>query len=424
MQGAVFGILFDCKNKWCCHAVESSPVQVEKRMGERESCLTSKEGNMLHSEPLWAEIDLSAIRHNLSEIRGVVGKDTSMLVVVKGNAYGHGAIQVANAAVREGVEYLGVARMSEAIVLRNAGIKAPILILGYTPPECAPRLVDLRLTQTVHSCEYAERLASFLHCANAKLTVHIKIDTGMGRLGLLPECEPGQSSIIDRLQDISRHKVFDLQGIYTHFAASDAACLDNARKQLALFTETLATLKQAGFDFPLVHAANSAAIMTMPEAYFTMVRPGIVTYGLYPSNEVDRSVFALKPAMTVKASLVSVKDARKGTTVSYGHTHVCDDQTRIGVVPIGYADGYDRLLSSQGTMIVRGKRVPVVGRICMDQTMVDLGAVEHAECGDEVVILGKQGESEVSADEMAETLGTINYEVVTRMMARVRRVYV
>lgn len=393
-------------------------------MGERESCLTSKEGNMLHSEPLWAEIDLSAIRHNIREIRRVVGSQKSMLVVVKGNAYGHGAIQVANAVVREGVEYLGVARLSEAIVLRNAGIKAPILILGYTPPDCAPRLVDLKLTQTVHSCEYADRLASFLHCANAKLTVHIKIDTGMGRLGLLPDCSPGQSSIVDRIESINRHGVFELEGICTHFAASDAECLENAYKQLALFTQTIDALKAAGYEFPLIHAANSAAIMTMPESHFNMVRPGIVTYGLYPSDVVDRNIFDLKPAMTVKASLVSVKEAPCGTTVSYGHTHVCDNDTRIGVVPIGYADGYDRLLSSKGIMLVHGKRVPVVGRVCMDQTMIDLGEVAGADCGDEVVILGTQGESSITADETAQMLGTINYEIVARLMARVRRVYV
>lgn len=379
---------------------------------------------MLHSEPLWAEIDLSAIRHNIREIRRVVGSQKSMLVVVKGNAYGHGAIQVANAVVREGVEYLGVARLSEAIVLRNAGIKAPILILGYTPPDCAPRLVDLKLTQTVHSCEYADRLASFLHCANAKLTVHIKIDTGMGRLGLLPDCSPGQSSIVDRIESINRHGVFELEGICTHFAASDAECLENAYKQLALFTQTIDALKAAGYEFPLIHAANSAAIMTMPESHFNMVRPGIVTYGLYPSDVVDRNIFDLKPAMTVKASLVSVKEAPCGTTVSYGHTHVCDNDTRIGVVPIGYADGYDRLLSSKGIMLVHGKRVPVVGRVCMDQTMIDLGEVAGADCGDEVVILGTQGESSITADETAQMLGTINYEIVARLMARVRRVYV
>lgn len=378
---------------------------------------------MLHSEPLWAEIDLSAIRHNIREIRRVVGDQKAMLVVVKGNAYGHGAIQVANAVVREGVEYLGVARLSEAIVLRNAGIKAPILILGYTPPDCAPRLVDLKLTQTVHSCEYAERLASFLHCAKVKLTVHIKIDTGMGRLGLLPESAPGQSSIVDRVQDIARHGVFDMEGIYTHFAASDADCLDNAYRQLDLFKQTLDSLKAAGFEFSRIHAANSAAIMTMPESHFNTVRPGIVTYGLYPSDSVDRSLLDLRPAMTVKASLVSVKEAPGGTTVSYGHTHVCGDNTRIGVVPIGYADGYDRFLSSKGIMLVHGKRAPVVGRVCMDQTMIDLGPDSSAECGDEVVILGRQGEGSVTADDLAQILGTINYEVVARIMARVRRVY-
>lgn len=393
-------------------------------MGELESCLTSKEGNMLHSEPLWAEIDLSVIRHNIREIRRVVGDKKAMLVVVKGNAYGHGAIQVANAVVREGAEYLGVARLSEAIILRNAGIKAPILILGYTPPDCAPRLVDLKLTQTVHSCEYAERLASFLHCAKAKLTVHVKIDTGMGRLGLLPETAPGQSSIVDRVQAIAAHGVFNLEGIYTHFAASDAECLDNAYRQLELFKQTLDSLQTAGFDFPLVHAANSAAIMTMPEAHFNMVRPGIVTYGLYPSDAVDRNLMDLRPAMTVKASLVSVKEAPCGTTVSYGHTHVCKGNTCIGVVPIGYADGYDRYLSSKGIMLVHGKRAPVVGRVCMDQTMIDLGADSTAQCGDEVVILGKQGDSSVTADDMAQMLGTINYEVVASLMARVRRVYI
>jgi alanine racemase len=389
---------------------------------------------MTCSEAIWAEIDLSAIRHNFRQVADLVGPQKSVMAVVKADAYGHGAVQVARAVLAEGAAFLGVARLSEAVALRQADIAHPILIFGYTPPDQAAVLHELNLTQAVYSTEYAELLDRAAHEADSTVTVHLKVDSGMGRIGFLPPENGGTRPMDEILAQLKSLKHLRYDGLFTHFASSDSEDLGNARRQLEIFQSTLRQCESAGFSFSKVHASNSAAIMSLPEARFDMVRLGISLYGLYPSDEVDKRVIDLRPAMTIKAALAHVKQVPAGFTVSYGHTHTTPAPTTVGTVPVGYADGYDRLLSRPdgpdatpergGVMLVHGKRVPVVGRVCMDQTMIDLADVPDAAIGDEVVLLGRQGDAEVSADELAQRLKTINYEIVSRVMPRVKRVYI
>ncbi|MFW5490470.1 MAG: alanine racemase [Desulfovibrio sp.] len=386
---------------------------------------------MSRTEAIWAEIDLSAIRHNFRQVADTVAPKTKVMAVVKADAYGHGAVPVAKAVITEGAAFLGVARLCEAIALRDADIETPILILGYTPPSQAQVLGSNNITQAVYSLEYAHLLEEEAAKAGCTVQAHLKVDSGMGRIGLLPPENNGPQNFPDILQELRQLKHLHFDGLFTHFASSDSQNLTNARRQLDIFKKALRHCEDAGFSFSWVHASNSAAVMTLPDARFDMVRLGISLYGLYPSNEVDKSVLDLRPAMSIKARLAHIKRVPAGVPVSYGHTYTTNAETTIGTVPVGYADGYDRLLSNPnaidgkgGMMLVGGKRVPVVGRVCMDQTMIDLSAVPNAAIEDEVVLLGRQGDEEYSADEWAERLKTINYEVVSRLMPRVKRIYV
>lgn len=382
--------------------------------------------------PLWAEIDLSAIEHNFLEIKKKIGPETGVIAVVKANAYGHGSEAVAHRLDKAGADAFGVARLCEAVALRNSGITKDILIFGYTPAEYAPELVRYNITQEVFSFSYAQELNNNISGFGDKLKVHIKVDTGMGRIGLIPsrlkgeikDHNPDKNELSAAVFGITSLPSIKVTGIFTHFAASDSLDKTSSRKQLAIFKDVIAALAAQGIDIPIKHAANSAAIMEMPEAYFNMVRPGIILYGLYPSNEVDRKQLELIPAMQLKATVSQVKSVPSGYKVSYGETHVTTKPTVLATIPIGYADGYSRKLSSAGVMLVRGQRAPVVGRICMDQTIIDVGHIDGVQRGDEVVIIGSQKGQTVSADAMAMQLETINYEIVSTLMARVPRVYI
>jgi len=253
-----------------------------------------------------------------------------------------------------------------------------------------------------------------------RLQVHIKVDTGMGRLG---EVTDEMNRTVRTVLEIAALAHLEVEGLYTHFASADSADKSSATRQLNLFMELLAELKKHQFEVPLRHAANSAATIELPESHLDLVRPGIAQYGLWPSAETDRSLIDLKPVMSLKSSIIQLKEVPAGFKVSYGSTYEARDRTRIATIPVGYADGYPRLLSSRGVMLVRGVRVPVVGRVCMDLTMIDLGGVEGVETGDEVVWLGQQGAEKISAEEIAESVQTINYEVVTSITSRVERCY-
>jgi alanine racemase len=383
----------------------------------------------LDASLVWAEIDLKAIAHNVAELRRITQPEARLMAVVKANGYGHGAIEVAQCALQNGATTLGVARIEEGIQIREAGIQAPILIFGYTLPEKAADLLEYDLRPCIYTAASARKLSEIAASLGKRIKAHLKVDTGMGRLGQLPQnFKTGNSTTInaDALEEtltIAALDGLELEGICTHFATADSSDKTYAEKQLHLFINYLKGLQQAGLNPPVRHAANSAALIDMPQSHFDMVRPGIAIYGLYPSDEVQKKKVSLKPAMALKARIIHLKKVPAGFKVSYGITHETQKPTTIATVPVGYADGLSRRLSSRGQMLVHGQRVPIIGRVCMDLTMLDVGGIENVQMGDEVVIFGQQGKETLTVDEMAALLNTINYEIVSTITARVPRVY-
>jgi len=392
---------------------------------------TVERDNTMSDHPLiWAEIDLKAIAANVGELRRLTAPGARLMAVVKANAYGHGAVEVARTALANGAEWLGVARLGEAIRLRQAGLDAPLLVFGFTPPPDAGKLMEFNLRQSVYSLATARQYSSAAVARGSRIKVHLKVDTGMGRLGLVPAALAGNSEGDAAGSELVREATamaglpgIDAEGIFTHFAASDSADKSSATRQLALFHDVIDRLRAHGLDFPIRHAANSGALMELPDSHLDLVRPGIALYGLAPSPEVDMTRVHLKPAMKLKARIIHLKSVPSGFSVSYGMTYRTPGPTVIATVPAGYADGFRRRFSSQGQMLVRGRRAPVVGRVCMDLTMLDVGSIPNVGLEDEVVIFGQQGEGCIPADEIAQALGTINYEVVCDVAARVPRIY-
>ena len=376
----------------------------------------------MDSPLVWVEVDLKAIAHNIRELRRITNPKARFMAIVKANAYGHGIIEVARQSLENGAEALGVANIEEGIQLRKAGIDAPVLIFGYTSPVHAKKLIEFDITQTVYSYETSRALSEALAAYGKKIKVHIKVDTGMGRLGLLRGIKNNSPS---EVESISRLPMLELEGIYTHFATADESDRSYAGKQFEIFMDFLDQLRIAGLEIPVTHAANSAAIINMPETHLDMVRAGISIYGLYTSEEVDRSIINLKPAMELKTKIIHLKKVPAGFKVSYGTTYETEKPTTIATVSIGYADGLNRLLSSKGRMLVcGGQSAPIVGRVCMDMTMLDVGEIPEVVMEEEVVVFGKQGNASISVDEIASTINTINYEVVSTIMERVPRIYV
>lgn len=375
---------------------------------------------------LYAEIDLQAIDHNVRQLRKILSPDTLLLAAVKGNAYGHGAIEISRRLLENGVNYLGVARIEEGIQLRQKSINAPVLIFGYVKPDDAEDLIRYDLTMTISSLKNGQALSARAKSVGQLIKAHIKIDTGMGRLGISTNgrcCDGNRQNaqVIKEIKSISELENIKIEGIYTHFASADNADNTFSKHQFALFSDLLNDLAEAHMNFPLCHASNSAAIISLSEFRLNMVRSGIAVYGLTPSETMDLSDTDLKPVMSIKAKIIHLKEVPAGFRVSYGSTYVTSKPTTIATVPIGYADGFSRLLSSKGSMLVGGRRVPIVGRVCMDLTMLDIGQLPDVKIEDEVVILGKQGDEEISADEIAALANTINYEVVSSITARVPR---
>jgi alanine racemase len=379
----------------------------------------------------WAEIDLNAYAHNITELRRITDKDARLMAVVKANGYGHGAVEVARVALQKGAEYLGVARINEAVQLREAGLEAPILIFGFTPPDQAETLIKYDLTQTVYSHKAAKVLSEYAVRKGTKIRVHIKADSGMGRLGVLLNSNnnadthkhPPQDTV-EAVESINRLPGLTVEGIFTHFATADDADKSYAKMQMEVFTDFINNLDRRGLELPLKHAANSGALIDLPESHLDMVRPGIATYGLYPSSEVNKRKVDLKPVMTLKSRIIQLKKVPAGFNISYGITYQTKKPTTIATVPVGYADGFNRLLSNRGHMLVHDQRVPIVGRVCMDLTMIDVGGVSDVAVEDEVVVFGASSNDSVTADEIALKLNTINYEIVSTITARVPRVYI
>jgi alanine racemase len=385
---------------------------------------------MAETPLIWAEIDLNAIAANVRELRRVTRPEARLLVAVKANAYGHGLLEVARQALETGADALGVARMPEGLALRDAGIDAPVLVFGFTPPSDVEALVRHDLIQTVYTLDTARAYAERIGKSGGRLKVHLKVDTGMGRLGILPDSrryvEPGMAvsdHAVQEVTDIASLKELTLEGIFTHFASSDSADKSFAEQQFDTFMAFLGQLKRAGLEFELRHAANSGAIIDMPHTHLDMVRAGVLLYGLYPSDEVDKSRIELTPVMTLKARIAHLKKVPAGFPVSYGMTHTTQAPTTIATVPVGYADGFNRRLSNRGHMLVRGQKAPIVGRVCMDLTMIDVGHIPGVVVEDEVVIVGRQANETITADELAGLLDTINYEITSAITARVPRVY-
>jgi alanine racemase len=381
----------------------------------------------MSKHPAWAEIDLSALAHNCREVRRIIGPGPRFMATVKAEGYGHGARAAAETALANGADSLAVARLQEALDLRGQGLTAPILVFGYVDPGDVPRLLRHNLTATVYSLQSARALSRESCSIGAALPVHLKIDTGMGRLGLVAvprnNLEAFDPSVRDQVVEVCSLPGLRIEGAYTHFAQADAADKTHARSQLQCFTSLLEDLGRRGIAFPLRHAANSAAVMDLPEAHLDLVRPGLMLYGLYPSQNRTDSRARLRQAMTLKTRIVQVKRVASGFKISYGSTFETTEPTTIATVSLGYADGYSRLLSSRGHMIVRGVRVPVVGRVCMDQTMIDVGGVPSVAPGEEVAAFGSLGGAFVSAEEVASLCSTINYETVATVLSRVPRVY-
>lgn len=364
----------------------------------------------------WAEIDLDAIEHNVKAFKRHVGAGVKLFAVVKANAYGHGAVPVARAALQAGAEMLAVHRMIEGVELRRAGVKAPVLIMGSTPPDGAEAVVAHRLTPSLITIEFARALSARAAASGVVIPVHVKVDTGMSRYGLFPE---ETLPFLEALRDLPGLR---LEGLFTHFATADWADPAHTRRQLETFIQVKQAAARAGFTVPLTHAANSAATMRLPEAHFDAVRPGIAMYGMEPSSEWP-PVFEIRPALALKSTVSRVRMLPAGAGVSYGRIHVTARPTRVALVPVGYGDGYHRVLSNQGAVLIRGRRAPIIGRVCMDQFVVDAGLIPDVQPDDEVVLVGRQGGEMIRAEDVAALAGTINYEVTTGLLPRVARVY-
>ncbi|MDD5368398.1 MAG: alanine racemase [Anaerolineaceae bacterium] len=364
----------------------------------------------------WAEVDLDAFAANLRTIRRHIGPHVEIIAVIKANAYGHGATPLAPVALQAGASRLAVHRAIEGIELRQAGIQAPILLLGYTPPVAAGEIVRWRLTPSVITPEFAQALSSAATTQGVSIPIHVKVDTGMNRYGIMPEETVEFVCALNTLPGLL------LEGIFTHFGVADAADPVHSRRQLAIFTEVLGAIRQAGVTIPLVHAANSAAIMRMPEAHFNAVRPGISLYGLNPSVEWAPP-FELRPVLTLKSRVARLHDLPAGAAVGYGRTYLAPQPGRAALVITGYGDGYHRVLSNRASVLVGGRRAAVIGRVSMDQIVVDVTGIPGVRQDDEVVLIGRQGDERIRAEEVAELAGTINYEVTTALLPRVTRIY-
>ena len=356
--------------------------------------------------PTWTEVNLDAIAQNVRNIKKLIGEKKELMAVVKGNAYGNDILEVSSVVLKNGASRLAVARLEEGIFLRKNGINVPILVLGLTLKQQAELLVSYNITPTVCEFEMIEKLSESAVKINRMVKIHIKVDTGMGRIGNLPH---------DSLRFIKRIRALknvEIEGIFTHFSVADEKNKTYTEKQFSKFIEVLTILEKERIRIPLKHVGNSATLLDLPHMWLDLVRPGISIYGLYPSREVQKTV-KLIPAHTFKTRIVFLKELPAGEYISYGCTYTTKKKrTVVASLPVGYADGYNRLLSNQGEVLIKGRRFPVIGRVCMDQTMVDVTDIPQVEIDNEVVLWGRQGQEEITVEEIAEKIGTINYEIV------------
>ena len=402
---------------------------LERLMTAKQNSVASA-GELTHSEllhrttytrlerPTWLEIDLNAIANNTRRIKELVGPRVHVMVSIKANGYGHGAVKVACVALCNGADMLGVAAVNEALQLREAGLGVPILVYGYIPSWQMREAVRQDLTVTLYTSDAARSLSRVAQALNRTARVHVKIDSGMGRLGVRAE---EIEEIVALLREIRELPGLELEGLFTHFATADACDQTHARLQLTRFRRVLQRIEAERLRPPIVHAANSAALFRLPEAHFDMVRPGIAIYGLDPSANL-RLPEGFRAALSFKTQVAQVKLIPAGECIGYGCTHRTERPTLIAVLPVGYADGFRRGPANWGSVLVHGQEAPLLGRVCMDQCMIDISHIPQVCVGDEVVLIGRQGKAVLTAEMVAQRLGTIHYEVVSEILARVPRV--
>ncbi|KOR24541.1 alanine racemase [Clostridium sp. FAM 1755] len=366
---------------------------------------------------VWAEIDLDNLQYNVEQVKNIC-KNKDIIGVIKANAYGHGAMEIAPTLLENGVTRLAVAVLSEAMELRMSGVKKPIMILGYTPGSLGDMLLDNDIEQSVYSYNDALELSKVAVLKRKILKIHIVIDTGMGRIGFLPTKES-----VEDVYKISKLPNIKIEGIFSHFSSADELNKDYTLYQMNKYNEFINELENKDLSIPIKHIANSAAIIDLESTHLDAVRAGIIMYGYYPSNDVLKDNIKLKPVMSLKTSIVHIKKVPAGEYISYGRTFKTEKESIIATLPIGYADGYNRLLSNKGKVIVNGKLAPIVGRVCMDQCMIDVTSIEDLKVGDLVTIMGEENGVSYTAEDIASEIGTISYEVICNVNKRVPRVY-
>jgi len=369
------------------------------------------------SRAVWAEINLDNLAHNMREVRRVTNKNTKVTAVIKADGYGHGAKDIASTLLENGADRFAVATLSEAIQLRKEIHNVEIMVLGYTPNIQAQDVIKNNIIQTIYSLDQAKEFSQIAISLNKKVTVHIKIDTGMHRLGLLPN-----EDTINEIIEINKLNGLIIEGIFTHFATADEIDKEYTRDQVNKFNYVTTELEKKGLKIPLKHVSNSAAIIDLPEFNYDMVRAGIMLYGLYPSNHINRNIVDLKEVMCLKTKIAQIKNLNAGSSISYGLNFTVQKNSKIAILPIGYADGYSRTLSNQSHVMINGKKAPIVGNICMDQCIIDVTGID-INMEDDVILFGGN-DNGITIDSIAKLLQTINYEVVCMVKKRVPRVYI
>ena len=365
-----------------------------------------------------AQIDLSAVRKNIEAIRASVRPESKLMVVLKADGYGHGAVPIAKR-IDDIADAYGMAIVEEAVELREAGITKPILVLGYTAGHLYDKVIQYDITQTIFQYETAYELNEAAKKAGKTVKIHIKLDTGMSRIGFAVTEES-----VEEIVKISKLSNLCMEGVFTHFAKADEIDKEATRLQYQRFIEMLTRLEQRGIMFAIRHVSNTAAIIDLPEYNLDMVRCGIGTYGMYPSVDVQKNRVVLTPAMELKTHISYVKELPKGVGISYNGTYVTERPMRVATIPVGYGDGYPRLLSSKGRVLIHGKSAPILGRVCMDQFMVDVSKIPEAQQNDDVTLMGRDGHECIPTEEISGYAGTINYEIVCEVGKRIPRVYV
>lgn len=375
--------------------------------------------NLDYMNRVYLKIDLDKICNNINEVIKKVGKDTKVLAVVKGDAYGHGAIEVTKALSEIGTYGFAVATVGEALALRRAGITKPILILDFVFPNQFETIIRNDIMLTIFQYGIAKSLNEAAELMGTTAHIHIKVDTGMGRIGYIPD-----DKSVDEICRIAQLPNIEIDGIFTHFACADMVDKTSMNNQYEKFRTFVEKLEARGINIPIKHVCNSAAIIDKEDNFLNLVRSGIVTYGLYPSEEVHKENLHIEPAMELHSVVINIKTIHEGDTVSYGSTYVADKPTVIATIPVGYADGYPRMLSNKGSVLIHGKRARIVGKVCMDQFMVDVTDIPDVSIGDNVTLIGKDGDDCITCEEIGDISGRFNYEFLCCITRRVPRVYI